>query len=137
MNFGDSIKSYEFAARLSHICLVARRTTQTFKDRFCGNLEFGKRTFSERGFSLGTSNQNTKRKIQFQRYARKCNYRREANNRLQILPVNLSHALYLENLPLHHKDRFDRLLTSQAIVENMILVSADPKFSAYPVNLLW
>ena len=58
-------------------------------------------------------------------------------NGLQILPVNLSHALYLENLPLHHKDPFDRLLISQAIVENMILVSADPKFSDYPVSLLW
>lgn len=58
-------------------------------------------------------------------------------NGIQILPINLSHALYLENLPLHHKDPFDRLLISQAIVENLTLVSADPKFSAYQVNLLW
>lgn len=58
-------------------------------------------------------------------------------NGLQILPVILSHALYLENLPLHHKDPFDRMLISQAIVENMFLVSADPKFSAYAVNFLW
>ena len=29
-------------------------------------------------------------------------------NGLQILPIELSHALYLENLPLHHKDPFDR-----------------------------
>lgn len=40
------------------------------------------------------------------------------NNGFQILAVQLSHALYLENLPLHHKDPFDRLLISQAIVEN-------------------
>ena len=46
-------------------------------------------------------------------------------NNLQILPVELSHALYIENLPLHHKDPFDRLLISQAIVENMTLVSAE------------
>ena len=58
-------------------------------------------------------------------------------NGLQILPVYLSHALYLENLPLHHKDPFDRLLISQAIVENMNLVSADPEFVKYQVNLLW
>jgi PIN domain nuclease of toxin-antitoxin system len=58
-------------------------------------------------------------------------------NGLQILPVNLSHALYLENLPLHHKDPFDRLLISQAIVENMTLVSADPEFINYQVNLVW
>ncbi len=58
-------------------------------------------------------------------------------NDFQILPVNLSHALYLENLPLHHKDPFDRLLISQAIVENMTLISADAEFSQYQVNLVW
>jgi len=47
------------------------------------------------------------------------------NNNFRILPVELVHALYLENLPPHHKDPFDRLLISQAIVENMTLVSAD------------
>lgn len=46
-------------------------------------------------------------------------------NGFQILPVKPSHVFYLENLPLHHKDPFDRLLISQAIVENMTLVSAD------------
>lgn len=58
-------------------------------------------------------------------------------NNLQILSVQLSHVLYLKNLPLHHKDPFDRLLISQAIVENMILVSADADFSKYQVSLLW
>ena len=53
------------------------------------------------------------------------------------MPVQLSHALYLENLPPHHKDPFDRLLLSQAIVENMTLVSADADFAKYQVNLLW
>jgi len=58
-------------------------------------------------------------------------------NNIQILPVYLSHALYLENLPLHHKDPFDRLLISQAIVENMTLVTADPEFARYQVKLMW
>lgn len=58
-------------------------------------------------------------------------------NGFQILPVKLSHALYLENLPFHHKDPFDRLLISQAIVENMTLLTADPEFSKYKVNLPW
>jgi PIN domain nuclease of toxin-antitoxin system len=61
----------------------------------------------------------------------------QKNNGFQILPVELSHALYLENLPLHHKDPFDRLLISQAIIENMTLVSADANFANYQVNLLW
>ncbi|MGI8668488.1 MAG: type II toxin-antitoxin system VapC family toxin [Aridibacter sp.] len=61
----------------------------------------------------------------------------QQNNNFQILPVNLLHALYLENLLLHHKDPFDRILISQAIVENMTLVTADPEFCKYQVNLLW
>ena len=58
-------------------------------------------------------------------------------NGVQILPVNLAHALYLENLPPHHKDPFDRLLILQAIVENTTLVSADADFDKYHVSLLW
>ena len=61
----------------------------------------------------------------------------QQNNGFQVLPVLLSHALYLENLPFHHKDPFDRLLISQAIVENMTLVTADPEFAKYQANLLW
>lgn len=61
----------------------------------------------------------------------------QQTNNLQILPVELAHALYLENLPLHHKDPFDRLLISQAIVENMTLVSADANLAKYQMNLLW
>jgi PIN domain nuclease of toxin-antitoxin system len=61
----------------------------------------------------------------------------QQKNGFQILPIHLSHALYLENLPLHHKDPFDRLLISQAVVENMTLVSADASFANYQVNLLW
>jgi PIN domain nuclease of toxin-antitoxin system len=60
----------------------------------------------------------------------------QQNNGFQILPVELSHALYLENLPPNHKDPFDRLLIAQAIVEDMILVSADANFAKYQVNLL-
>ena len=64
-------------------------------------------------------------------------FREQQTNNLQLLPVELSHALNLKNLPPHHKDPFDRLLISQAIVENMTLVSADANFAKYQVNLLW
>lgn len=64
-------------------------------------------------------------------------FQQQKENNLQILPVELSHALYLENLPLHHKDPFDRLLIAQAIVERMTLVSSDRQFSDYEVKVLW
>jgi PIN domain nuclease of toxin-antitoxin system len=58
-------------------------------------------------------------------------------NNLQILSVSLPHVLALENLPLHHRDPFDRLLIAQAVEENMKLVSKDKIFSQYPVSVLW
>ena len=62
---------------------------------------------------------------------------RQKVNGFQLLPVSLPHILALENLPPQHKDPFDRLLISQAIVENMTLISNDGFFPLYPVNLLW
>jgi PIN domain nuclease of toxin-antitoxin system len=58
-------------------------------------------------------------------------------NDLEILPVKLEHILALEGLPLYHKDPFDRLLAVQANVEGAILLSCDPVFSQYPVNVVW
>jgi PIN domain nuclease of toxin-antitoxin system len=43
----------------------------------------------------------------------------------------------LDELPLHHKDPFDRLLIAQARVEKARLVSVDPVFKSYPVEILW
>jgi PIN domain nuclease of toxin-antitoxin system len=59
------------------------------------------------------------------------------DNQIEILPVTLAHVLALQGLPFHHKDPFDRLLIAQASVEGVILVSHDPAFAQYPVQLLW
>jgi PIN domain nuclease of toxin-antitoxin system len=56
-------------------------------------------------------------------------------NDLQILPVFPHHIWELDNLPLYHKDPFDRLLMAQAIAEKWQLVSMDSIFSQYPVQL--
>ena len=61
----------------------------------------------------------------------------QTTNGPQILPVQLAHALALENLPTHHKDPFDRLLITQANCEDWDIVSADPEFRAYPVRVIW
>ena len=63
--------------------------------------------------------------------------KQQSVNSLRILPIAFPHVLELENLPLHHKDPFDRMLIAQAKAENFTLVSKDPQFSAYPVDLLW
>jgi PIN domain nuclease of toxin-antitoxin system len=61
----------------------------------------------------------------------------QTTNGLQILPVQLAHALAVENLPALHKDPFDRLLIAQANYEDWEIVSADPEFKAYPVRVIW
>lgn len=56
---------------------------------------------------------------------------------LQILPILPSHALAVADLPLIHKDPFDRMLIAQANIEHMSLVSADAMVRQYPVSVLW
>ncbi len=61
----------------------------------------------------------------------------QSQNRLEILPITLAHALAIETLPLIHKDPFDRLLISQAQVEAMPLISHDSQIAAYPILVEW
>lgn len=49
----------------------------------------------------------------------------------QPLPINISHALYVEKLPLYHTDPFDRIIIAQGICEKMKIITRDSKFDAY------
>lgn len=53
------------------------------------------------------------------------------------LPVYDTHAAAVADLPLHHRDPFDRLLVAQALIEDMVIVSKDDILSAYGVTVLW
>ncbi len=61
----------------------------------------------------------------------------QQTNGLEVLPVQVDHVFTLEDLPLHHKDPFDRLLIAQALAEDLILLSVDPVFARYPVQVVW
>jgi PIN domain nuclease of toxin-antitoxin system len=52
------------------------------------------------------------------------------------LPVTIRHGEAVRNLPLHHRDPFDRLLVAQALVEGLILVTSDKKLAHYGVPIL-
>ena len=56
---------------------------------------------------------------------------------LQILPIFLNHVLALENLPVHHRDPFDRILIAQANAEKQFIVTKDQIFKEYTVQLFW
>src|ERR1035438_1502744 len=55
-----------------------------------------------------------------------------SSNHVRLLPVSLSHVLRVEELPLHHRDPFDRLLIAQSIEEGWPIVTGDPRFSRDP-----
>jgi PIN domain nuclease of toxin-antitoxin system len=56
---------------------------------------------------------------------------------MESLPVLTSHVMRLEAIPLHHRDPFDRLLIAQSQVEGLAIVTADPAFALYEVDVLW
>ena len=58
-------------------------------------------------------------------------------NGIALLGITISHTAVVAKLPFHHRDPFDRLLTAQAIVEQMPIVSGDSSFDAYAVTRLW
>jgi PIN domain nuclease of toxin-antitoxin system len=54
----------------------------------------------------------------------------------EILPVSLAHATFVESLPLHHRDPFDRLLIAQATIEAILIVSMDTALDHYGIRRL-
>jgi PIN domain nuclease of toxin-antitoxin system len=52
------------------------------------------------------------------------------------LPISFRHAQHVAELPMHHRDPFDRLLIAQADVEELTLVTRDPVFGQYPVEMI-
>jgi PIN domain nuclease of toxin-antitoxin system len=62
---------------------------------------------------------------------------RLADNRIVTLPITIDHLLALDRLPMHHRDPFDRMLIAQSLEEGWPIVTADPLFSRYPVDVIW
>lgn len=56
---------------------------------------------------------------------------------IRSLPISHIHALAAGELPRHHRDPFDRMLVAQARNERMVLMTADPSFKKYGIELLW
>ena len=56
---------------------------------------------------------------------------------ISVLPVHARHALRLAELPLHHRDPFDRMLAAQSLEEDLPLISCDSQFELYGVKHIW
>jgi len=57
-------------------------------------------------------------------------------NGFSILQIVPQHLIVLHGLEYFHRDPFDRIIISQAITENMEVVTSDELFNKYNVNLV-
>ena len=58
-------------------------------------------------------------------------------NDIIVLPIEASHLTVLKDLPMIHRDPFDRLLITTALSENMTLITADENIAQYNVPQIW
>jgi PIN domain nuclease of toxin-antitoxin system len=54
----------------------------------------------------------------------------------EMLSITADHADAARDLPLHHRDPFDRMIISQARLEGLSIVTHDKIFKKYDVSLL-
>jgi len=55
---------------------------------------------------------------------------------VRILRLDAEHGLAVADLPMHHRDPFDRLLIAQARSEQLTIVTADRRIADYDVPLI-
>jgi len=60
-----------------------------------------------------------------------------ARNRIDSIPILNAHAFKAGQLPMHHRDPFDRLLIAQAQLESMDIISNDRHMGLYDVGIAW
>jgi PIN domain nuclease of toxin-antitoxin system len=57
---------------------------------------------------------------------------------VRILPYTSEHAFHLFELPLHHRDPFDRQIIAQALAEKVPVATPDEKFALYAgLKVIW
>ena len=59
-----------------------------------------------------------------------------AEQGMSQLPFGAAHARRVRELPLHHRDPFDRMLIAQAIEEDLLFATVDERVAPYDVRRL-
>jgi PIN domain nuclease of toxin-antitoxin system len=76
-------------------------------------------------------------KLRFQRKLGDLILDQQRANNIEILPTKVEHVFALGGLPQHHKDPFDRLIIAQALHDKIPVVTSDPLFAKYGVQVIW
>lgn len=63
--------------------------------------------------------------------------RQHSENAIELIHIVPAHVYALEQLPLHHRDPFDRVLIAQALVNQYTIITKDSQFANYPMTLFW
>ena len=56
---------------------------------------------------------------------------------LPFLKIDEHHAKLAGELPLIHRDPFDRMLVAQAMLEQLVIVTSDAEIPRYGVPVVW
>ena len=59
------------------------------------------------------------------------------NNGFEIVPLTLDHALIVSTLDFIHRDPFDRLIISQALTDDLTIITKDEYIEKYDVKTTW
>ena len=65
------------------------------------------------------------------------NFRRVLDDQpFEMLNITVEHAHAIGDLPVHHRDPFDRMLVAQTKVEGLTLVTRDIRLKKYKIPLI-
>lgn len=60
-----------------------------------------------------------------------------SRSRMNQLHITMEHALFAGTLSGPHRDPFDRMLIAQSKIENLPVITKDPVFHEYGVQVYW
>ncbi len=60
-----------------------------------------------------------------------------AANSFRLLDIKMQHLKLIADLPLYHRDPFDRLIVAQSLVDRLPIITNDAAFDQYQVQRIW
>lgn len=63
-------------------------------------------------------------------------YRVIKDQGFELLSITADHAHAVGDLPMHHRDPFDRMIIAQAKIERLSVVTHDTAFKSYDISVL-
>ncbi|MDO4449358.1 MAG: type II toxin-antitoxin system VapC family toxin [Moraxella sp.] len=85
---------------------------------------------------MGNANQISTWQIAINQKHCRIDYSNQKYHLYEILTINENHILNLQNLEYFHKDPFDRIIISQAMIENPTFLTIDEHITKYPIKFI-